>query len=241
MTIDELAHRTRMTVRNIRAYQSRGLIPAPEMRGRTGYYGPEHVERLRAVQRLQREGFNLEAIRRLLDTAAGDPLPHALDFARAVAAPFSDERPVAVDAQVFVDRWGEQLTPAIVERIRELGFVRALDDGRWEIRSPRLQRAAGELADLGVPLEVAVDITAALKHHAEAMASAFVELFVANVWRPFEQAGEPEERWDDVRAALDRLRPLAAESLGAVFGLVMTEKVEEALARELTGLAERER
>ena len=52
-----------MTVRNIRAYQSRGLLPPPELRGRTGYYGAEHVARIELIRELQSEGFNLEAIR----------------------------------------------------------------------------------------------------------------------------------------------------------------------------------
>ena len=235
LTIDELAREVDMTARNVRAYQSRGLIPAPHLRGRTGYYGSEHVERLRLVKELQGEGFNLEAIRRLLERQEGDP-PQALDFARAVAAPFSDERPEIVDASAFTERWADQLTPELVARIRELDFVRELEDGRWEVRSPRLQRAAGELADLGVPLAVAVEIVAALRHHSEAVAKGYVDLFIERVWRPFEQAGEPEERWDEVRQALDRLRPLAAETLLAVFGLVMTEQVEQALTRELATL-----
>ena len=41
-----------MTVRNVRAHQSRGLLPPPELRGRTGYYGPEHVARLNVIQEL---------------------------------------------------------------------------------------------------------------------------------------------------------------------------------------------
>ena len=35
-TIDQLARAARTTVRNVRAYQDRGLIPPPERRGRTG-------------------------------------------------------------------------------------------------------------------------------------------------------------------------------------------------------------
>src|SRR6478609_2458560 len=71
MTIDELARRTGMTVRNIRAHQSRGLVPPPDVRGRTGYYGDEHVERIELIKELQADGFNLEAIRRLLEGAGG--------------------------------------------------------------------------------------------------------------------------------------------------------------------------
>ena len=87
MTIRELAERTGMTVRNIRAHQTRGLLPPPIVRGRTGYYGPEHVARIELTREMQADGLNLEAIRRVLDSgdgsAAGDlrlhPRPaHAL-------------------------------------------------------------------------------------------------------------------------------------------------------------------
>src|SRR3954454_19544179 len=66
LTIDELARETGLTVRNVRAHHSRGLLPPPEVRGRTGYYGCEHVERLRLIQELQAEGMKLEGIKRLL-------------------------------------------------------------------------------------------------------------------------------------------------------------------------------
>ncbi len=66
LTIDELARETGLTVRNVRSHHARGLLPPPEVRGRTGYYGPEHVERLRLIQRLQGEGMKLSGIKRLL-------------------------------------------------------------------------------------------------------------------------------------------------------------------------------
>ena len=66
-TIDELARHVGMTVRNVRAHQSRGLLPPPEIRGRTGYYGPEHIGRLELIKDLQAEGYSLEVIKRILD------------------------------------------------------------------------------------------------------------------------------------------------------------------------------
>ena len=92
MTIDELARRTGMTARNIRAHQSRGLVPPPQVRGRTGYYGEEHVERIDLIKELQADGFNLEAIRRLLEGAGGSSR-EVLDFSRTLRAPFEDEQP----------------------------------------------------------------------------------------------------------------------------------------------------
>src|SRR5687767_15689444 len=83
LTIDELARRTGMTVRNVRAHQSRGLLPPPAVRGRTGYYGPEHLARIELIRELQAEGFNLEAIRRLLESTNGSS-SEVLRFTRAV-------------------------------------------------------------------------------------------------------------------------------------------------------------
>jgi DNA-binding transcriptional MerR regulator len=240
LTIDELARRVGMTARNVRAHQSRGLIPPPRLRGRTGYYGQEHVGRLELIRDLQQQGFNLESIKRLLAGDRPESVGDALDFTRALTAPFGDERPREVAAGEFMRRWGDQLTPEVVERIQELGFVRDLGDGRFEVRSPRLERASEELEELGVPLALAVDITEQLRQHAEAVAASFVELFLDQVWRPFVAAGEPPEDWSRVREALERLRPLAGESLMAVFGIVMTDAVEQALERELRRLAEGE-
>lgn len=238
MTIDELARRVGMTVRNVRAYGSRGLLPPPELEGRTGIYGAEHVARLELVQDLQAQGFNLGAIKRLLETRPGASVSEVLDFTRAVAAPFTDEQPQAVDADAFLARWGDELTPRLAERAQALGLVRPLGDGRYEVRSPRLIQASGELAELGVPLEAALEVTETLKAEAQAIADAYIHLFLEQVWRPFHEAGEPAEEWPRVREALDRVRPLATESLMAAFGMVMTDAVEDALQRELARVAE---
>lgn len=238
LTIDGLAHRLGMTVRNVRAYQSRGLIPPPRLKGRTGYYGPQHVARLELIRDLQAEGFNLASIKRVLERVPGDSVGDVLDFARAVAAPFSDEQPRVASADELVERWGDELTPDLAERTARLGLVRPLGDGLFEVRSPRLERASQELADLGVPLSTAVEVLETINTHAQKVAAAYVELFLETVWRPFQEAGEPQEEWPRVREALERLRPLATESLVAVFGIVMTEAVEHALEEALAEMGE---
>jgi DNA-binding transcriptional MerR regulator len=238
LTIDELAHRVGMTARNVRAYQSRGLIPPPTLKGRTGYYDPEHVARLELIRDLQAEGFNLESIKRILERAPGGSLGEVLDFTRAAAAPFGDEAPEVVDGAILAEQWGDELTPELIERIERHDFVRPLGDNLWEVRSPRLNRAAQELFELGVPFAAAVDVMATLKRHSEAVARKYVELFLDHLWRPFEEAGEPPEEFARVREALERLRPLAGESLLAVFQVVMTDAVEAAIEREVSRMGE---
>jgi DNA-binding transcriptional MerR regulator len=233
LTIDELARAVGMTVRNVRAHQSRGLLPPPEIRGRTGFYGQTHVSRLELVKDLQAEGFNLEAIRRILERAPNDDVGRMLDFTRAVAEPFYDEEPEVRDAASFAARWGDQLTPDLVDKLQRHGFARPLADGQVELPSPRLNRVAAELSELGVPLAAVVEVSGTLRKHTESLAKAYVKLFLEHVWRPFHEAGEPEERWPEVREALERIRPLATESVVGAFQVVMTEAVERALEREL--------
>jgi DNA-binding transcriptional MerR regulator len=232
MTIDELARRTGMTVRNIRAHQSRGLVPPPEVRGRTGFYGDDHVSRIELIQELQADGFNLESIRKLLESAGGSS-SEVLNFSRTLRAPFEDEQPEIIDEQEMAERWGGPLDERLMARTEKLGLLRDLGEGRYEILSPRLQRAGLELAELGVPPAVALEVVSQVRTSARRVARVFIELFLENVWKPFNEAGRPEEDWPKVRDALERLRPLASEALLAIFQQVMSETVEEVTGREI--------
>ena len=78
LTVEQLAYETGMSVRNIRNHQSRGLLPPPEVRARVGYYGDEHIARLRLIQELQADGFNLKGIKQLLERS-GESAERLLD------------------------------------------------------------------------------------------------------------------------------------------------------------------
>ena len=233
VTIDELAQRTGMTVRNIRAHQARGLLPAPDVRGRTGFYGPEHVARIELIKELQADGFNLEAIRKLIDAAPSNS-KEILQFTRAVREPFEDEEPEIVELGELAERFGgDDTAPKLLEQALKLGLLRDLGEGRYEQRSPRLAEAADELRHIGVSSDQLYDVTKRLHRHADGAARAFIELFLDEIWRPFEKEGRPEERWPEVREALERLRPLAGDAFLAMFQLIMTERVEAAFGREI--------
>jgi DNA-binding transcriptional MerR regulator len=232
LTIDELARRVGMTVRNVRAHQSRGLLPPPEVRGRTGYYGGEHVARLELIRTLQDDGFNLESIRRLLERTGGSS-EELLRFTRAAREPFADETPEVIGVEELAGRFGAAGRTDLLERAISLGLLRPLGEGRFEDPSPRLARAGAELTALGAGPDVALDVVERLREHADAVSSLFVELFLTHVWRPFDAAGRPPERWPEVRETLERLRPLAGDALMAVFGLAMGDAVERAFGEVL--------
>src|SRR5690242_18357056 len=119
LTIDELAQLTGATVRNIRAYQSRGLLPAPAIRARTGYYGPEHVSRLRMIQAMQAEGFRLDAIQRLLDRPGGAG-EQIFSFGRMLLGSFGDDRPEFATSDQLEERFGTPLDRRLVRKAEKL-------------------------------------------------------------------------------------------------------------------------
>ena len=233
MTIRELAERTGMTVRNIRAHQTRGLLPPPVVRGRTGYYNEEHVARIALTREMQADGLNLEAIRRVID--AGDGAAEIVDFTRALRVPFEEETPEIVSVDELTGPWGAAAPPdpKLLVRAEKLGILRALPDERIEVISPRLYRAAVALAELGVGPEGALATAEKLRRHADGVARTFVDLFVKEIWEPFDRAGRPEGEWPKVREALDRMRPLASDALLSVFQIAMGEAVERAGERTL--------
>jgi DNA-binding transcriptional MerR regulator len=234
LTIDELARRTGMTVRNIRAHQSRGLLPPPDVRGRTGFYGSEHEARIELIRELQADGFKLEAISRLLESA-GNSDDEVLRFTRAVKAPFEEETPQIVSAAELAERFSDAGDKAaeMLRRAEKLGLMRPLGDGNYEELSPRLARASAELGALGISTDTALDIARELRKQSDSVAKAFVELFIKEIWEPFESEGRPEHDLPHVREALERLRPLASDALLAMFQLAMTEAVEKRFGREL--------
>jgi len=226
-----------MTVRNIRNHHSRGLLPAPEVRSRVGYYGSDHVARLRLILDLQADGFNLAAIERLLSGSDG-LAERLLGLRHAVTTPFEAETPEVVTAEDLEKSFGE-VSGKDVERVRKLKLLVPLGDGRFEVPSPSLLRAAEEVVELGISLHAALALMERVSRDCESISRAFARLFLKELWDPFEQAGQPDERWDEVIEAVGALRPLASEALLAVFKQRMTTQLEGAFGKVLEHQAKR--
>jgi DNA-binding transcriptional MerR regulator len=236
LTIEQLAARSGMTVRNIRSHRARGLMPAPEVRDRVGYYGPEHLTRLRMIQELQSEGFNLKGIERLLERSPG-PAEQFLSFKRALGASFETEEPQAFTREELAKRFPSDNPDAILKRSIDAGALIPVGDGRYEARAPSLLDAAEGVIEQGVPLEHALAVIAKVEDRCRSVAREFVRLFMDDVWKPFEEAGYPENRWPEVRSSIEQLRPLSTQALLAVYEMTMSDQVDSAFGKQLERLS----
>ncbi|MGH9266084.1 MAG: MerR family transcriptional regulator [Acidimicrobiales bacterium] len=237
MTIDELARRSGVTSRNIRAYQTRGLLPPPQVEGRVGYYDDAHLVRLRYVASLQDRGFSLAAIQALLDAwDEGRRLTDVLGFEEALTAPWSDEKPERVDLCRLMEMFPEAVEdPTLLQRSMQLGLLAPAGDA-FDAPSPRLLRVGAELVAAGIPLAAILDEYERLVADADVIATRFVALFEAHVWEPFVAAGLPPERLAEVTEALHRARPTALTAMEATLAQAMERAVAASAVREMSRL-----
>lgn len=237
MTIERLAAEVGMSVRNIRNHHTRGLLPPPEVRARVGYYNSDHVARLRLIQDLQADGFNLAAIERLLSGSDG-LAERLLGLRHAVTAPYEPETPELITAEELSERFGE-VSAKDAALVRKLGLLIPLGDGRFEAPSPALMRDAEAVVALGIPIHVALVLVERVSRDCESIARAFTKLFLRELWEPFDQAGRPDERWEELIDAVGSLRPLASEALLALFKQRMSTQLEEAFGKVIEHQAKR--
>jgi DNA-binding transcriptional MerR regulator len=232
LTVDELARQAGTTTRNVRAHQTRGLLPGPSVVGRTGYYDEHHLARLRLIERLQERGFSLAAVAELLRAwEEGRSLSGLLGFEEALTAPWTDEVAVAMSARdlaiMFPGLTAEHRQAAV-----DGGVVIAEGDG-FRVPSPAMLRIGAELLSLGIPIEAVLSQAADLREQLDKVAGGFVRLFERHVWEPFVRTGMPETELRGVTEVLNRLRPVAAAAVAAAFAQSMERTVTDAISDQL--------
>jgi DNA-binding transcriptional MerR regulator len=237
LTVEQLAAEVGMSVRNIRNHHTRGLLPPPEVRARVGYYNAEHIARLRLILDLQADGFNLAAIERLLNGSDG-LAERLLGLRTAVTTPYEPETPELITGEELASRFGE-IDAKDIARVRKLKLLVPLGEDRFEVPSPALLRAAEQVTDLGISMHAALALVERVSHNCESVSRAFTRLYLRELWEPFERAGQPDERWDEVIAAVDTLRPLASEALLALFKQQMTTQLEDTFGKVIEHQAKR--
>lgn len=229
LTVDQLAQRVGMTVRNVRAYATRGLLPPPRLVGRTGYYGSDHVARLTLVRDLLAQGYTLAAVEK---SVAGDRSVDAgpLALHRALMAPWQPDAPQETDLQTLAVRAGTDdldATREVAAELARMGVVELLPDGRLRVLDPPLLDAGLRGVRLGLPAPALVAAQQRVVELVEQAAEAYVAMFRDTVWADFVAAGRPEDGWPQIQAVVEGLQPVAAQAVLASFRSAMAAAVAD--------------
>lgn len=163
-TLSQLADATGMSARNVRAYQTRGLIRPPARDGRRAMYDETHLLRLADIQRARARGASLALID--VHLSEGGTLeaasPDLAGWLGPVRAPASV---ASADALLSAADDG-QVPTQVVDALVRAGVLRRR--GRRLLADRDLVAGARRLSRRGVPLLYVLDVALAAAEAAHA-------------------------------------------------------------------------
>jgi DNA-binding transcriptional MerR regulator len=227
MTLEELSQRTGVSVRNVRFYTTRGLLPPPLRRGRSGYYTGDHLARLELVRELQAHGFTLAAIEKYVARIPDDAAPETIALHRTMLAPWMPELPETVSRRELDRRAGRRLSDEDLDTLNALGIVFPTKQGKFQVALAHLSVGV-KLIDLGMPQEVALATQDIFTAHGRAIAQELTELFRTKVWPAYVEGDRSPEQ---LQEALERFKPVSVAALVAAYETAVDATKRESVAR----------
>lgn len=226
-TIDELAARSGISVRTIRFYSGKGLIPPPQLRGRTGLYGEDHLARLELVSELSALGFTLAAIEGFLGRLPSTAGAAELALQRALLTPWVPEPVEDVDRAELDRRAGRPLGDDDVEALAGLGVLERVDGGRVRLHGPGTLGEGLAVLDSGLPLDLWHRAHALIEQHTTALAEDLMKVFQDEVLQPYRDRGRPADERSRLATALAQLKPLTVHGVVTAFGRAVNRAIRE--------------
>jgi DNA-binding transcriptional MerR regulator len=214
-SVEELARAARTTVRNVRAYQDRGLIPPPERSGRVGVYNEAHLSRLRIIGQMLERGYTLTSIGELLEAwERGSDLAGLFGLESAVSSPWTDETPKLYTLTELVKLFGGNFKLPWLVKAADLGIL-VPEGARFRAPSPRMIQAGAELVKAGIPLDEMLDVVGQLRGNVEQAADQMVQLVEQHMFDRFGKGLPPAEEVPRLGEIIWRLRPLVEMAVHA--------------------------
>ncbi|MEV7240812.1 MerR family transcriptional regulator [Streptomyces sp. NPDC093248] len=224
--IEDLAHRSGTSVRTIRAYQDKNLLPRPQRQGRANLYSDLHLTRLRQITHLLDRGYTLASIGELLDAwDTGRGLGGVLGLATEVEGPWTEEQPARITRAELNSRFSGAPDEDAVSEALELGVLEPVlgDPDTFLVPSPQELYVAAELHAAGVPLSAIAGHLRELRGDIEHIASRFLEFTTEHVFARY--LDDPAHRTDahaaEAASLVRRLRPLARQTVDAELARAM--------------------
>ncbi len=239
----ELAKEAGITVRTLRFYRERKLIPPPRREGRIAWYNEHHLARLRTIAGLLERGHNLGGIAQLLTAfESGRDVGELLGLdSGSLVAPFSEETPVRLTPEELADHFKDHVTVDNLAKSLDIGYL-AVDGDEFVHISRRLLDASTDLVAEGVPLAAVLDAGRQVRAHADALAELFITVIRTHVLQDVlaraEAGGTPgPDELARIAGTIDKLRPLSKSIVDAELSMAMDRRIGTELSAWAGGTA----
>ncbi|AJF68208.1 MerR family transcriptional regulator [Streptomyces vietnamensis] len=228
-TVDELAARAGVTVRTVRFYGTRGLLPPPVIGARrVGRYGQGHLSRLALIEELQRQGMTLAAIERYLEQLPDDLSAQDLAVHRALVASWAPESAETITRRDLERRAGRELTERDVDRLAAMGVLDRTEEADTYRLDGALLRLGVELLDVPIEHETILASRTVLLEHARAAAQELSRLFRDEVWSPYRESGEDPDHLSAMKSLSAHMQPMVVQALLTAFQRSLSEELRTA-------------
>ncbi|MEU2508695.1 MerR family transcriptional regulator [Streptomyces sp. NPDC007863] len=228
-TVDELAARAGVTVRTVRFYGTRGLLPPPVIGPRrVGRYGAEHLARLALIEELQRQGMTLAAIERYLEQLPPDLSAQDLAVHRALVASWAPESAETITRRELERRAGRELADRDVERLAAMGVLEATGDTEVFRLDGSLLRLGVEMLDVPIEHDTILASRTVLLDHARSAAQELARLFQEEVWSPYRESGEDPDHLTAMKSLSAHMQPIVVQALVTAFQRSLSEELRSA-------------
>ncbi|WP_019357868.1 MerR family transcriptional regulator [Streptomyces sp. AA1529] len=233
LTVDQLAARAGVTVRTLRFYSTRGLLPPPTIGPRrVGRYGPEHLSRLALIEELQHQGMTLAAIERYLQRLPDDISAHDLAIHRAVVASWLPDTVDETTRSQLEGRVGRELTDDDLERLAAMSVLARTDDPDVFRVDPALVQLGVRLLDVPMSQEAILAARSVMLEHARSAARELSRLFKQEVWDPYRELEPDPERLERMKSLSAHMQPMVVQALVTAFQRSMKEELREVFPLE---------
>ncbi|GGF09152.1 MerR family transcriptional regulator [Williamsia phyllosphaerae] len=226
--INELADISGVSVRNIRVYQDRGLLPSPKIKGRTGWYSQEHLVRLNLISKLLDRGYTFATISELLLAAHyGMKVEHVLDGEPKGGRWRTFKRAATITMTELRRTIGA--TDTTIAMSQRLGLL-AKEGAQYAIKSPELLEGAEVLVKAGIDLESLLRKWERVQNDLDDVADSFVAIITDKYFGEDGQLLDLEEKEVAKAAHLIRtVRPMAHEIVQSAFRRALDRKISIAI------------
>ncbi len=239
-TVDELASRAGMTVRNVRAYAGRGLIEAPRLEGRTGYYSHQHLQRLQLIRQLLDRGYTLSAVEKALRGAPASASGPTLDLITMLDLPADDDADEIMSREDLAALANVGMDNRLIDALEAYGLVSWIEGDQKHVRlvEPTIVRTGAAAVAMGITPETVISLFPLLDDRLHEIAETLVKSVAKEIVDPFVAEGMPVERWPEILSTVEQLLPIASQIVLAVFRRQLQTAIDAELEEEIRAVGE---
>lgn len=234
-TIHQLAELSQITIRNIRAYQERGILSPPVKRGRIGIYNENHLTRLSIISQLLSRGYSIANIGEMLDAhQQGQDINQLIGLNDAVVNIWSEKNPVYLSMIELASRFKHAPTAEDIQYAFEVGVLEPTTGDQVKISDLSLLQLSAILIDYNFSFRQLLDMLVSLRQKLDEAAISIVDIGLSIILPTDNSTYSKLTNADDMTQLVRQLQPLLITIVDTELGNALSRNLKQKMTQRMT-------